>query len=257
MKTDDKLNREIESFRRDMGKLEENLDQSQLSPDDMAKMRRQAQEIVSQLNGQEVPEPEPPSNDTLMLVRRISETTRFFRKEIQESGYTGLFDSGSGPEWDLLQDCRHSLESEILLSDISDVPDEAVRSVALNGLILEAREIVAFQRLTKENADDSSLEQLILNAASIRIRISHGVARIKTSGEEPSFKDPTVTPPENTLTAIRLSCRFIGELEQQMGWRLHRKDFEEARILKRLKMRLTREYSGLWLMIHPCQSEFG
>lgn len=112
---------------------------------------------------------------------------------------------------------------------------------------LEPREIIAYRRLFHDPKCDRVLERYLLEAAVLRIRLNEEAEEIKgilddtaVSGEGPVFLRARRT--------IRLSGSFLGHFAHLINDAVLAGDITEAHQLQICQMRLTRDYSGLWLL---------
>ena len=128
-------------------------------------------------------------------------------------------------------------------------PRKVVLQPEIFGHGLSAREVVAYRRLHGGGTCDLELEQFILQAAALRGRIEREVEEIKAI-----LDDTAVTRDAPVFRKARKTARFgdryVRRFDHRMEYAILGGDTSEAQALQRLKMRMTRAYSGLWLMVH-------
>ncbi len=123
---------------------------------------------------------------------------------------------------------------------------EACRGLRLAAFELEAREVLAYRRLVGETASDMRLERLVLVAAALRYRI-----RRETEGLQARLAGGgSVT----ASMAARLATRVAGDYEHRLRNAVEHSVLEgdqgEAQSLQLVLMRLQRDASELWLLVH-------
>jgi hypothetical protein len=112
---------------------------------------------------------------------------------------------------------------------------------------IEPREIIAYRRLFSGSICDRELEEMVLRAAALRVRIEQEVEEIKGIIDDTSIgrKAPQYT---RALDTVRLADAYLRKFDHQMEMAILDGDGDEARALQVLKMRMMRGFSGLWLM---------
>jgi len=128
-------------------------------------------------------------------------------------------------------------------------PKEAALSRDLYHLRLEAREVIAFRRLHVEPSGDADLETFLLEAAAVRHRCATEATEISEILDETQ-----VTKDTPVFDRARRTTEVAEEYVQRFGARvddaIRAGTFGEAAQLRLLRMRLIRDYSGLWLLVH-------
>jgi hypothetical protein len=116
-------------------------------------------------------------------------------------------------------------------------------------LRLEAREVVAYRRLYITNEGDPELENFLLEAAALRLRINQEAAEITELLDESA-----VTRDAPVFVRARQSTRLADEYVQRFSnlimSAVQDGNTTEAQQLQLLRMRLIRDYSGLWLLVN-------
>ncbi len=126
-------------------------------------------------------------------------------------------------------------------------------SVVLTPLIfpyrLEAREVLAFRRLYGSDDCDRQLEQFLLEAAALRIKVNEEAQEIASILDETSVTGEASVFGRGRLTA-RTADGYLWRFHHVLNEMLLSGDPAEARQLQLLRMRLMRDYSGLWLLAY-------
>ncbi|MDA8020229.1 MAG: hypothetical protein MPN21_22560 [Thermoanaerobaculia bacterium] len=236
---DRELTDELSEFRDVVERFEEQLAGGNVKIEDVAVLRNKVRSLTPRLRTEpdtQAPQVPPP------------EVREFLANEHGESL---TFDPGTV---DSLADYVEAHLGTLVeaLDDTNSAQD--AKRVALQpevfGFGVKPREIIAYRRLYGNDPDcDRELEWVILRAAALRVRIADEVDEIKSilddsavSRDAPIYRQARVT----CLHADRLLYRLSHEIEQ----RVLGEDTDEARVLKSLKMRLMRSFSGLWLMVY-------
>ncbi len=141
---------------------------------------------------------------------------------------------------------------ERLLAALEESPAAASpKAVAVSREIfpfrLEPREVVAFRRLNTDPTCDRELERFMLQAAALRVRINEEAEEIKgilddtsSTGEGPVF--------ERARRTARLSDSYVHQFSHLIDRAILVSDVPLAHQLQIGRMRLMRDYSGLWLL---------
>ncbi|HNZ96794.1 MAG TPA: hypothetical protein PKM64_06340, partial [Thermoanaerobaculia bacterium] len=116
-------------------------------------------------------------------------------------------------------------------------------------LRLEAREVVAYRRLAGNGPMDSEVERFLLEAAALRSKINEEAEAIMGLLDESAVtRDAPVFGRARQTT--RLADSFVQRFQHFMDLAIQDGSFGEAQALQLLRMRLIRDYSGLWLLVN-------
>jgi hypothetical protein len=108
-----------------------------------------------------------------------------------------------------------------------------------------SRELKAYQRLDEEMECDEALENFVLAAAALRLRMAWEVGMVEPSAGRAWAG--AQRPAGDIGLVLDLGSLFLRRFEHEMESALLRGELDEARELQLLRIRLMREYSGLWL----------
>lgn len=184
------------------------------------------------------------------------EDLAFLRREVQELRPRLLDrdpdaegDSEGGDETDLVASYVDELVAALEATDNRTPPKEVALSRELFHLRLEAREVRAFRRLHVASEGDPELERFILEAAALRHRVAVEATEISEILDE-TF----VTREAPIFERARKTTQLAEEYVQRFGERIEESvrdgNFGEAQQLQLLRMRLIRDFSGLWLLVY-------
>ena len=128
-------------------------------------------------------------------------------------------------------------------------PKEAALSRDLFHLRLEAREVQAFRRLyVASEGGDADLERFVLEAAALRQRVVAEATEISgildesmVTREAPIF--------EQARRTTRLAEEYVQRFDALANDAVTSGSFGEGQQMQLLRMRLMRDYAGLWLMV--------
>ncbi|HXU43994.1 MAG TPA: hypothetical protein VN783_00595 [Thermoanaerobaculia bacterium] len=128
-------------------------------------------------------------------------------------------------------------------------PKEATVTPEIYPLRLEPREIVACRRVCAGEDSGVALERFLLEAAALRLRGNEEAQEIASLLDETSH-----TGAAPIFDQARETCRVADLYLWRFSHEVHQcvlgGDLETARQLELLRMRLMRDYSGLWLLAY-------
>ncbi|MEL7058390.1 MAG: hypothetical protein AAGN46_00030 [Acidobacteriota bacterium] len=111
------------------------------------------------------------------------------------------------------------------------------------------REVTAYRRLYGDLPCDRVFESFLLDGAALRVRVEQDVAEIKGLLDE-SKHDRNSAVFQTARATCRRADRVLREYSHRLEQCVLEGDSVEAAAVQRLRMRMMRAYSGLWLMIH-------
>ena len=131
-------------------------------------------------------------------------------------------------------------------SDWESAPTFVAATPEVQHLRLLPRDVVAFRRLHRPELYDRELEQFLLETAAVRIRINAEAEDIVALLERGGNRDNPL------FEKARLTSRLADQLQVRFGHfitqALQDGAFSESQTLQFHRMRLLRDYSGLWLL---------
>jgi len=249
---DTQLDLELSAFRQEVESFEKNLQNESLSLDELRRLRQHVRTLIPRLTGIQASEElfSDPGGPPLSASQEVAVATAA-AIDAAASAASGATAPGVGWGEDLLLPHHRKL-----LAALDGVPAEVSAKVAafspeLFPFRLEAREVVAFRRLNREeDGINRDLESFLLWAAALRARSQEEIDEIRSILDDTAVtRDaPVFTRAKHTTRLADLFVhRFDHEIAQTV---LAGSGGEDARELQVLKMRLVRESAGLWLLLY-------
>lgn len=148
----------------------------------------------------------------------------------------------------LLADTLRGLLGVLEGMDWEASPKAATRTAEARTLRLEPREVLAYRRLFNPQRFDADREQFLLEAAALRLAITAEAEEIVASADHLRGRKKS-----SALQRARALCHlagfFVRRFEQFVEEAIHVEDVIEAKTLQHVRMRMVRDYSGLWLLV--------
>jgi len=116
-------------------------------------------------------------------------------------------------------------------------------------LRIEPREVVAYRRLYGRANCDRELEQFLLEGAALRMRINEEAQEISGILDETSVTGDSIVFARARWTA-RTADAYLWRFHHVLDEAVLAGSVTEGRQLQLLRMRLMRDYSGLWLLAY-------
>ena len=114
-------------------------------------------------------------------------------------------------------------------------------------LRVEVREVEAYRRIFGKKDCDRELEQFLLESAALRLRINEEAQEIASLLDETSVTGDSVVFARARLTA-RIADAYLWRFNHVLSELMLTGSLPECRQVQLLRMRLMRDYSGLWLL---------
>lgn len=144
-----------------------------------------------------------------------------------------------------LEKVRAALEN----ADVMASPRAVTVSPGVQPLRLLTRDVVAFRRLEKGTGCNVAVESFVLEVAALRLRINEEaeeIASTRALSSEGADEELIARARETT----RLADSFEKRLSHFMTQALQDGELTSAQELQVLRIRLLRDYTGLWLVAH-------
>jgi len=222
---DGQLDEDLTHFRREMERFERQLQDDNVRLEEMGSLRSQVQSLIPRLTVNSEPAaaaaaPAPPAQPPA-------------GRRAPESLVAAHFDR-----------VVRALES----SNQDEAPKAVTLQRELFPLRLDPREVVAYRRLQGfEPAGDRELEQFLLESAALRVRINEEAEEITGI-----LDDTSITRDTPVFARARVTCRgadvFLRRFDAAVDGAVLDGSVSEAQTLQVLRMRLMRDFSGLWLL---------
>jgi hypothetical protein len=235
---DTQLDRELADFREEIERFEKQLQKEEFRLGDIAQIRQKVRHLLPRLSAGRTPTSDRPS------VSRMGQDTG----EMALVKAAGAASSSLTSHEELLGDYYRRLVAA--LREVNP-PDLAAERVVLRpeifALRIEAREVEAYRRVFGKGGGDRELEQFLLESAALRIRINEEAHDIASLLDETSVTGDAVV-----FARARLTCRsadlYLWRFNHVLNDLMMSGDMAECRQIQLLRMRLMRDYSGLWLL---------
>lgn len=229
---DVQLGEELDEFREAVERFEKQLQGDDVKLKEVAGLRAKVRRLVPKLS---------PPDDSSGYVPLV-ELEEGHGREDREPALPGIEDQLTEP---YLQQIVEALEDTNPTADAKRIALQP----ELFSLGVGPREIKAYRRLYGGTKCDRIMEQHVLNSCALRARIEQDVEEIKGI-----LDDSAVTQEAPIFQQARQTCaaadQFLRRIEHYIQRLVLLDDCREARSLVRLKMRLMRAYSGLWLLVY-------
>ncbi len=243
---DAELDVELTTFRQEVESFEKNLQNETLSLEELARLRQHVRDLIPRLHGLR-------DGEALFVPDQVLELGG--AHALEEDPVAPSEDDETGARrlnWDeeLLADYRRDLIGALEGVDEDIDPKKAVLSPELFPYRLEPREVVAYRNLTTDGVNcHRNLEEFVLWAAALRSRSMEENEEIRGI-----LDDTAITKEAPVFLRARLTTRladlFVSRFDHEISQAVTSGSFDTARELQLLRMRLMREYSGLWLQVH-------
>jgi hypothetical protein len=265
---DRELDQELILFRQEVERFEAQLQSQELKLEDLALLRARVRELVPRLaaagrgGAAFVPEGTSPGTAAQLGAgagivaagpgpRRAPDALHSALAD--EGGYTAVA-GAAVPESPLAQEDLLGEFYRKLVDALREVDPElpAERVVVLQEVFplrIEPREVVAYRRLYGRANCDRELEQFLLEGAALRMRINEEAQEISGILDETSVTGDSIVFARARWTA-RTADAFLWRFHHVLDEAVLAGSVTEGRQLQLLRMRLMRDYSGLWLLAY-------
>ena len=235
---DRELDSELTEFRKDIERFERKLQSQEFKLEDIAQIRMRVKNLLPRLTasrpelGAKEKKADATSTGEFILVssKKAAETILAFNEDLLGESYRKVLDA--------LRETNPEVQ-----------PERVVLVPEIFPLRLEPREVVAYRRLYGRKAHDEEMERFILEAASLRVRINEEAQEITSILDETSITGDSPIYARARLTT-RLADAYLWRFSHVTSQALLGNDPGENRQLEILRMRLMRDYSGLWLLVY-------
>ena len=233
---DRELDVELSEFRQEIERFEHKLQSQEFKLEDIAQIRQRVRELLPRLtSGRPAVEP------------RVAQVALTTGEHLLNAAAAAAGAPLSRHEEEIGEPYRQVVEA---LREIN--PELAAERVVLNPdifpLRLEPREVTAYRRLYGRKPCDRELEQFLLEAAALRVRVNEEAQEITGILDETSITGDSPIYARARQTA-RVADSYLWRFSHVLSQAALGTDPAETRQLEVLRMRLMRDYSGLWLLV--------
>lgn len=225
---DAELEAELRQFRSEVEEFEQRLQREDVKLDELGRLRSQVHSLST----------------------RLSERSRQgMGSGALDGGPPPVAEGDETPDAEVMSGPLEKLREALAETDPEMAPGRLVLTSGIFSLRLEAREVVAYRRLTEEEEPGGSreVEQTIFEAAALRVAINEQVEEIRALLDETAV---TGTAPifARARRTLRLAATYVTRLDEAMDRAILYGNTAEAQAILVLRMRLIRDYSGCWLL---------
>ncbi len=232
---DRELDVELSDFRQEIERFERKLQSQEFKLEDIAQIRQRVRQLLPRLTAGHSSEPrvqQAPLTTGEHLLNAAAEAAEAPLGENEEL---------IGEPYRRLVDALRDTNPEL-------APERVVLNPEIFPLRLEPREITAYRRLFGRKPCERELEQFLLEAAALRIRVNDDVHEVTGIMDETSVTGDSPVYVQARLTT-RLADSYLWRFSHVMSQAALGADLSEVRQLEVLRMRLMRDYAGLWLLV--------
>lgn len=241
VRVDHELDQELGEFREAIERFEKQLQREEFKLEDIAQIRQRVRELLPRLTAGKTVAQDRPSG-SMPIPAEMGGTGQFLLEASADAAERPLGDKEGilGPYFRRLVKALHDTSQELQ-------PERVVLLADLFPLRLEPREVVAFRRLYGKRECDREMERFLLEAAALRIRINEEAQEITGIMDETSITGDSPIYARARLTA-RAADEYLWRFSHAMSTAVLSGDGAETIQVEVLRMRLMRDYSGLWLL---------
>jgi hypothetical protein len=233
---DSDLDRDLSQFREEIERFEQQLQREEFRLEEIAQIRQRVRSLLPRLT--------PDRSQADKARDRLATDTG----EMSFSAAAAAASSPLSSYEDLIGDYYRKLMEALQNVNPPDLPAErVVLQPEIYSLRVEAREVEAYRRVFGRAQCDRELEQFLLEAASLRIRINEEAREIGGLLDETSATGDSVIFIRARLTA-RAADAFLWRFSHVLNELMLIGDLQDCWQVMLLRMRLMRDYSGLWLL---------
>lgn len=231
------LEGDLAAFREEIERFEGKLQREEFKLEDLAQIRRRVKSLLPRLTASR----RPPEPSGVLWAGGADSGEHFLAASAAAAG------ASLGQHEEILGDYFRRLVETLREIDQEVAPERVVLRPEVYALRLEAREVTAYRRVFGRADHDAELERFVLEAAALRVRINEEAQEITGALDETSitFEAPLYVRSRRTCGLADDFCHRFGRF---VGDTLLAGDAAEAQQLQVLRMRLMRDYSGLWLL---------
>ncbi len=235
---DTQLDRELSEFREEIERFEKQLQREEFRLGDIALIRQRVRQLLPRLAAGRV------NTDERPVVRTGTMDTGEFTLNRASTAASAPLQSHE----ELLGDYYRRLVETLRDVNPPDLaPERVVLKPEVFALRIEVREIEAYRRVFGKGDHDRELERFLLESAALRIRINEEAQEIASLLDETSVTGDSVVFARARLTA-RMADAYLWRFNHVLNELMLTGSLTECRQVQLLRIRLMRDYSGLWLL---------
>jgi hypothetical protein len=238
---DRELDQELALFRQEIESFESQLQSHEFKLEDLAQIRQRVRALVPRLTaasrGQLTNSGAMPKQSLGVSADYVATAA----EDVQESPLAAQEDL-LGEYYRRLCDALRDVDHELS-------PERVVLTPEIFPFRIEPREVTAYRRLYGRAECDRELEQFVLEGAALRMRINEEAQEIAGILDETSVTGDSIVYARARWTA-RTANLYLWRFNHVLDESVLSGSVTEGRQLQLLRMRLMRDYSGLWLLAY-------
>lgn len=235
---DTQLDQELGEFREEIERFEKQLQREEFRLGDIALIRQRVRQLLPRLTAGRTPTAERPT-----LSKAGMDTGEFTLSRAAAAASSPL-----ATQEELLGEYYRRLVDSLRDVNPPDLaPERVILKPEVFALRVEAREVEAYRRIFGKGECDSELEKFLLEAAALRIRLNEEAQEISSLLDETSVTGDSVIFARARLT-VRLADSYLWRFQHFLNELMMSGELAECRQIQLLRMRLMRDFSGLWLL---------
>jgi hypothetical protein len=239
---DRELDRELMEFRQEIERFEAQLQSQEFKLEDLAQIRQRVRALVPRLTAaSRGAMAGPPTGSHKTAGADSGDYLAAAAGEASESPLAA--------QEDLLGEYFRRLVEALREVNPDLSPERAVLTPEIFPFRIEPREVLAFRRLYGRGECDRELEQFLLEGAALRMRINEEAQEIAGILDETSVTGDSIVYARARWTA-RTANHYLWRFSHVLDESVLSGSVTEGRQLQLLRMRLMRDYSGLWLLAY-------
>lgn len=239
---DRELDLELGEFREAIERFERQLQREEFKLEDIAQIRQRVRELLPRLTAGRPDRPDLPTGSV-----RIAPPEFLGTAEHVLSSTADLSEMSLGDKEDVLGEPFRRLIQALRDTSQELQPEKTVLLPDIFPLRLEPREVLAFRRLFGKRDCNLRLEKFLVEAAALRMLVNEEAQEITGIMDETSVTGDSPIYVKARATA-RLADEYLWRFSHVMNEIILAGDGAEARLVEILRMRLMRDYAGLWLL---------
>lgn len=240
---DGQLDLELGEFREAIERFETKLQREEFKLEDIALIRQRVRELLPRLTAGRPDAARRPGGPA-RVPPELTSSGEYLLSAVDTAAQGSL-----GEREAFLGDSFRRLVGALRETSLELAPERVVLLPDIFPLRLEPREVVAYRRCFGRKECDLQLERFLLEAAALRLRVNEEAQEITDVMDETSVTGESPVFARARMTA-RAADEFLWKFNHLLSLAVLAQDGAEARQLEILRMRLMRDYSGLWLLAY-------
>jgi hypothetical protein len=238
---DRELDIELARFREEIEAFEGQLQSKEFKLEDLAQIRQRVRDLVPRLTAA--------SRGHLASSGAMPKGNPNPASDYLTAAAEDVVESPLAAQEDLLGEYYRRLVEALREVGTELSPERVILTPEIFPFRIEPREVTAYRRLFGRAECDRELEQFVLEGAALRMRINEEAQEIASILDETSVTGDSIVYARARWTA-RTANLYLWRFAHVLDESVLAGGVTEGRQLQLLRMRLMRDYSGLWLLAY-------